>query len=336
MNAPGSPPSDASPDGGPAPRSDALCDAFLEHLATERGVSPHTLRNYAHALREFSAWHEAQHRRPPDWPHVPRETFRFHLRHLGRLGLSPSAIRVRFSALRTFYRHLVRQGKLTTLPLKDLALPRVPRRLARFLSVDQVGALVAAPASLEARNPESPARGRPVGDEVRARDTAMLEMAYSCGLRISELCGLRAHELDLREALARIRGKGKKERLVPVGRHALTALAHYWTALGATPTEAQPVFWRGPDDPRPVPARTVQHRLKQYLLASGLDPSLTPHKLRHSFATHLLDAGADLRSVQEMLGHAQLATTQVYTHVTPERLRSAYREAHPRARTRNT
>lgn len=314
---------------------DARVTAFLEFLATERGASEYTRRNYRQALVEFIAWHARQHGHPPDWLALTREVFRFHLRHLGRQGLSPAATRLRFSALRTFYRFLMRRGEVATMPVKDLALPRMPRRLVRFLSLEQMQALLAAPglqaeAELEALR-RTPRRGRPVELTVPVRDTAILETIYSCGLRISELCGLRVADLDRAQAVARIRGKGRKERLVPVGSHAVRAIDAYWAFLGRAPGPEEPVFHRASNDPRPVPPRTLQHRLKGYLLACGLDPALTPHKLRHSFATHLLDAGADLRSVQEMLGHAQLATTQVYTHVTTERLRQAYEAAHPRA-----
>lgn len=341
---------DPLPEADPAPptsapaavASDPQVDAFLEYLATERGASAYTLRNYAQALREFAAWHETTQGHLPDWPRLGRETFRFHLRHLGRQSLSPSAIRLRFSALRTFYRFLQRRGLVDQLPVKDLALPKLPRRLVRFLSVEQMANLLAAPlriaeqeAAAAAKDSEgAPPSGAPrrVDRTVPARDTAVLETIYSCGLRISELCGLRVEDLDRSQCLARIRGKGRKERIVPVGSHAIHAIDVYWTVLGRVPAGEEPVFWRSADDPRPVPARTLQHRLKTYLLAAGLDPALTPHKLRHSFATHLLDAGADLRSVQELLGHAQLATTQVYTHVTTERLRQAYDAAHPRAK----
>jgi site-specific recombinase XerD len=345
--------------------SDARIDGFLEHLASERGASVYTRRNYAQALAEFSAWYESQVGKSPDWPAIPREQFRFYLRHLGRQSLSPAATRLRFSGLRTFYRYLVRRGFATQMPVKDLSLPKLPRRLVRFLSLEQMRDLLQAPmrraqgpradsdsdsdsdcdraadadtGSEPAPSPRSTGQkadrrkaGRPEDPTVPARDTAVLETIYSCGLRIAELCGLRMADLDLSQGMARIRGKGRKERLVPVGSHALRAMERYWSVLGRTPAPEEPVFWRAGRDSRPLPPRTLQHRLKGYLLATGLDPALTPHKLRHSFATHLLDAGADLRSVQEMLGHAQLATTQVYTHVTTERLRKAYQAAHPRA-----
>jgi integrase/recombinase XerC len=163
------------------------------------------------------------------------------------------------------------------------------------------------------------------------RDAAILEVIYSCGLRVSELCQLLAEDIDWSGQLVRVRGKGKKERIVPIGAPALEAIRAYWDRRNYAPAGAMPVFLARSNRISPVNQRTVQLRLKIYLSAAGLDPNLTPHKLRHSFATHLLDAGADLRSVQELLGHAHLVTTQVYTHLTTERLKHAYDQAHPRA-----
>lgn len=309
---------------------DAKAAAFLEHLVTERGASAHTRRNYAQALEEFSRWYFELHRRAPDWPALNRADFRSYLRQLGRQALGPSAIRVRFSALRSFYRYLVRIGATDQVPVRELSLPRIPRRLVKYLSVDQMLLLLSMPE--KGREKAEDSVGRPVDPSVASRDTAILETIYSCGLRISELCQLRVSDVRFGEALMRVRGKGRKERLVPIGRHALEAIRRYWSVLARAPAENEPVFQRGVSDREAMSPRTLQHRLKGYLLGAGLDPALTPHKLRHSFATHLLDAGADLRSVQEMLGHSQLATTQVYTHVTTERLRSAYDAAHPRAK----
>jgi site-specific recombinase XerD len=160
---------------------------------------------------------------------------------------------------------------------------------------------------------------------------AILETIYSCGLRVSELCGLNAEDVDWPGQLVRVRGKGKKERLVPIGQPALEAIERYWRLLPRPPTGAAPVFQSENKARTPVRPGMIARRLKHYLALAGLDPALTPHKLRHSFATHLLEAGADLRSVQELLGHAHLVTTQVYTHVSTERLKRAYDAAHPRA-----
>ena len=164
------------------------------------------------------------------------------------------------------------------------------------------------------------------------RDAAILEVIYSSGLRISELCGLTAEDIDWPGQVLRIRGKGKKERLTPVGSKALQAIQRYWSTLIEPPAGSEPVFASSTGSGGAMKPRNLQTRLKRYLALAGLDPKLTPHKLRHSYATHLLDAGADLRSVQEMLGHAHLSTTQVYTHVTAERLKRVYDQAHPRAK----
>ena len=160
---------------------------------------------------------------------------------------------------------------------------------------------------------------------------AILETIYSCGLRVSELCDLRTEDVDRGERLVRVRGKGQKERQVPIGEPALTAIDRYWKTLPFTPDKRSPVFFAKIARRSAMNPRLVQLRLKHYLATAGLDPALTPHKLRHSYATHLLDAGADLRSVQELLGHAHLATTQIYTHLSTERLKKAYDAAHPRA-----
>jgi integrase/recombinase XerC len=232
--------------------------------------------------------------------------------------------------LRTFYRFLIRHGAVAASPIKNLALPKIGKRLPKFLTPEQMADLLAAPAKLV------PAEGdadsdRAVATFARRRDEAVLETIYSCGLRISELCGLVAQDIDWNERLVRVRGKGKKERLIPIGQTALEAIRNYWGLLPQLPAGESPVFLAGPKKRTPVSPRHLQLRLKKYLAVAGLDPSLTPHKLRHSYATHLLDRGADLRSVQELLGHAHLVTTQVYTHLTTERLKRAYDAAHPRA-----
>lgn len=325
MKPPSSPPPDA-----PAPVT-PLAREFLAHLTDERGVSAYTHRNYEQALREFTAWHHKERAAAPDWVRLQRDDFRAYLRHLGREQLSRAAIRLRFSALRTFYKFLMRRGRVEILPTKNLALPKLEKRLPRFLTIPQMQALLAAPARLYAARREKPGPGRPLSAEVCLRDVAVLETIYSCGLRISELCGLRAEDIDWNEQILRVRGKGRKERLVPIGQPALQAIQRYWDSLQPAPAPGQPVFQSDTHRAGPLAPVQLSRKFKQYLVAAGLDPALTPHKLRHSYATHLLDAGADLRSVQELLGHAHLITTQVYTHVTTERLKRAYDQAHPRA-----
>ena len=247
---------------------------------------------------------------------------------MGRGKLGRSAVQLRFAALRSFYRFLVRRGKLADSPIRDIALPKKEKRLPQFLTIAQAAALLEAPLRelADAQKGDDKIDSTPY-----LRDAAILEVFYSCGLRVSELCALRAQDLDSGQRLIRVRGKGKKERQLPIGTPALRAIERYWAALKHPPAGELPVFLAHPDKPNPVYPRIVQLRLKHHLAAAGLDPTLTPHKLRHSYATHLLDAGADLRSVQELLGHENLATTQVYTHLTTARLKKAYNAAHPRA-----
>jgi integrase/recombinase XerC len=200
--------------------------------------------------------------------------------------------------------------------------------LPKFLTTRQMVDLLEAPLKLPV---SGDGRARSQAEVLARRDVAILETIYSCGLRISELCGLQAQDIDWSEKAIRVRGKGKKERIVPIGGPALTAIRSYWQLLPSEPSGAVPVFRARSPKIRAVSPRDLQLRLKKYLAIAGLDPNLSPHMLRHSYATHLLDAGADLRSVQELLGHAHLVTTQVYTHLTTERLKKAYDNAHPRA-----
>ena len=314
----------------PSARDDENLTGFLQHLATDRGASVYTQRNYRQALLEFSRWHRNERQQPPAWDKLQRDDFRSYLRFLGRHNLGRAAIQLRFCALRTFYKFLIRHGTVAASPIKNLSLPKLAKRLPQFLTPQQMNDLLAAPLKLlPSADKQGDARAN--ATLLCRRDTAILETIYSCGLRISELCGLRAADLDWSEQLVRVRGKGKKERQVPIGEPALKAIREYWNLLSQLPGGESPVFFAGGKKLRPVGMRDLQLRLKKYLALAGLDPHLTPHKLRHSYATHLLDAGADLRSVQELLGHAHLVTTQVYTHLTTERLKRAYDKAHPRA-----
>lgn len=327
----GSPDSEAEPI-----RLDAMTRRFLNHLEHERHLSPFTLRNYEHALGEFQAWRAGSGTVPIDWAMLTRDDFRAYLRVLGRGGsqdapaLDRASIRLRFSALRSFYRWMMVQGALDRSPVRGLTLPKLARRLPRFLTQDQMSALLDAPHREFSRLPEADRTQE--AELLAARDAAVLELIYSSGLRVSELCGLRVADVDEPQALVRVLGKGRKERMCPVGGPALAALRRYWNLRVDPMTLESPAFLADASkNPGPLYPRLVQIRLKRYLASAGLDPELTPHKLRHSFATHLLDEGADLRSVQELLGHANLATTQVYTHVSTERLKKIYETAHPRA-----
>ena len=310
---------------------DKWISKFLAHLATDRGAAIYTQRNYRQALGEFTRWYLDERKSSPAWEKLLRDDFRGYLRFLGRNNLSRAATALRFSALRTFYKFLIRHGVAESSPIKNLSLPKMEKRLPKFLTKQQMEDLLVAPVKLLETHRQKKGAGRPVSTAAALRDVAVLETIYSCGLRISELCGLRAEDVDWSEQIVRVRGKGKKERLVPIGKPALMAIQDYWNTLKQPPSGASPVFFSETKLHSPLAPVQLSRRLKQYLAIAGLDPSLTPHKLRHSYATHLLDAGADLRSVQELLGHAHLITTQVYTHVTTERLKKAYDAAHPRA-----
>ena len=319
-----------SPVSAPVPSRDRHVAAFLDHLANERAASVYTQRNYAHALAEFVGWHRAEKKAAPVWPQLERDDFRAYLRFLGRKNLGRAAVQLRFSALRTLYRFLVRRGALTRSPVRGITLPKLAKRLPKFLTPEQMVALLEAPL-----RPLAEKRGKRAGRPVEAitcyRDVAILETIYSCGLRISELCTLRAGDIDAHEQLVRVLGKGRKERQVPIGVPALEAIANYWSCLPTRPAPDDPAFQGTGPAGGALQPRIIQSRLKRHLAVAGLDPRLTPHKLRHSYATHLMNAGADLRSVQELLGHAHLATTQIYTHVTTDRLKRVYDDAHPRA-----
>jgi integrase/recombinase XerC len=312
-------------------KSESIMDSsiadFLRHLATDRDASIYTQRNYRQALLEFFAWAQEQRGAAPAWAALRRDDFRDYLRILGRRNLGRSAIQLRFSAFRSFYKFLIRNGVAAASPIKKLSPPRVEKRLPLFLTVNQLQALLEAPG----RELGRAAKNAEVDPSSYFRDAAMLEVIYSCGLRVSELCKLCAADIDWQEQVVRVRGKGKKERLAPIGAPALEAIRAYWKYRLKPVQGGHSVFSARPAKATPLSTRTVQLRLKKYLASAGLDPNMTPHKLRHSFATHMLDAGADLRSVQELLGHAHLVTTQVYTHITTERLKRAYDQAHPRA-----
>jgi integrase/recombinase XerC len=301
----------------PLPKKDGDVITFLQQLEQGPGASIHTIRNYRQALLEFKGLHPKQ-----SWWEMRPADLKSYLYRLAReQKLGPGSVRLRFAALRTFFKHAVREGKISSNPAAGLALPKLPRRLPVFLNREQVVELLEAPQKLwEKKNP-----GR-VPPWPVLRDTAWLELFYSAGLRLSELVGLQRNDVDLRQGTARVLGKGRKERLCPLGGPAVRAIEAY---LAACPLEGGTLFLSGRD--RPLNGRTIQLALKRYLLFAGLDARVSPHKLRHSFATHLLDEGADLRSVQELLGHSQVTTTQIYTSVSVERLKRVYDASHPRA-----
>ena len=317
----------------PEPKQNSLSPAdwpgqFFRFLSNEKDASVYTQRNYRQALDEFEQWYRDTNESPVRWSELERNDFRLFLRQLGRRELSQAAIRLRFSALNSFYKFLMRRGLVESSPVKDVTLPKPAKRLPQFLTIDQMNALLDAPMrELSVKDGTK----RKVSQVPSLRDRAILETIYSCGLRIGEICRMLAGEIEPDDLVVNVHGKGKKERQVPIGRAAVEAIRLYWERLAKPPALDEPVFFASEKKRSAIYPRLVQLRLKKYLTICGLDPTLTPHKLRHSYATHMLDAGADLRSVQEMLGHANLTTTQVYTHVTTERIKRAYDEAHPRA-----
>ena len=296
--------------------TDSLVDGFLDYLRAERDASPLTIRNYSADIAAFAAWFEGKYKQSCAWVPVDSFHLRGYLVHLTERQFDRATIHLKMSALRSFFKWLVRTERVKLNPLVGLTLPKKARKLPKFLTIQQVEALLEAPLKEDAKN------------KLAAwRDKAILETLYSAGLRIHELVQLNDDDVDVLGEVVRVRGKGKKERLAALGGPAIETLQKY---LDVRARSARGPLFVNRFGGR-MTARSMQRMLKKYLIAAGLDPSLTPHKLRHSFATHMLDAGADLRSVQELLGHANLSTTQIYTHITPERLKKVYEKAHPRA-----
>jgi integrase/recombinase XerC len=285
-------------------------DGFIRVLAVERRLSPHTLSAYGRDLRLLLQ--RMADAALTDWRQLDVERLRGFVAAEHRRGLAPRSVQRLLSAWRSFLRQRLAQGAIGSDPSAGLRAPKAPRRLPQVLDPDEAGRLVEVPTD--------GALGR--------RDRAMLELFYSSGLRLAELCRLRWADLDLDDGLVRVLGKGSRTRVVPVGRHAREALAALRTERAATP--ADPVF-RGRQGAAIHP-RSVQKRLKQLAQAQGVWKRVHPHLLRHSFASHLLESSGDLRGVQEMLGHADIGTTQIYTHLDYQHLAKVYDAAHPRAK----
>lgn len=294
-------------------KADPLSKAFLSYLESERNASPRTVINYRHAIAQFRAF-----RPEVSWRNASADDFRSFLLHLMKQGKSRASIRLTFAALRSFFRFLCERKQLTSNVLKSVLLPKQEKQLPAFLTIQQVDALLSAPlnAPIERQTPSW----------VPLRDAAILELFYSSGLRIAELAALDVKDVDIYGETVRVLGKGSKERVCPVGGPALEALSRYRQAAAV---QTGPLFLN--KSRRRMSAVAIWSRMKKYVHQIGLPATTSPHKLRHSFATHMLDNGADLRSLQTLLGHASLSTTQVYTHVTTERLKRAYDQSHPRA-----
>lgn len=296
----------------PPPDEDFLRE-YLDHLRAERGLSPNTLEAYGRDLRRLQ---DQARQSGQTLLELQQASLAEHIRCLGDAGLAARSVARAVHAIRGLYRFGLREGRIDRDPMENLRAPRVFPKLPRFLSAPQVEALLAAP------DVETP---------LGLRDRAILEVLYATGLRVSELIGLQAGDLDMEVGLLTAFGKGRKERLVPLGREARDWVARY--------LEARPRVARG-RNPKPL---FLSNRggglsrmglwgiVRRHAVTAGVERVLTPHVLRHSFATHLLERGADLRSLQAMLGHADISTTQIYTHVTKERLKQIYDRFHPRA-----
>jgi integrase/recombinase XerD len=289
-----------------------LLDRFMEVIVFESGLSDRTLSAYADDIRRYLLFLEANG--VVSAGEIVREDIMDHLGGLHAEGLSPRSVTRHLSAIRRFHQYLHEEGLTKGNPAGGFDSPHLTRALPRCLTAEEVDRLLAAPAAAE---------------EHRARDTALLELFYSCGLRISELASLPLRDVSLEEHFVRVRGKGAKVRLVPLGEKAIARIRDWLPEREKLPVRDDALFLssRG----RKMSRTTVWRIVKKYAGAAAIRRNVTPHMLRHSFATHLLDHGADLRAVQEMLGHADIATTQLYTHVSVERLNKAHRDFHPRA-----
>jgi len=295
-----------------------LVDRFLRHLAAERNASEHTVRSYGRDLAQFLDFIEERGELGAFPSELTRLTFRAYLAGLLEKGYAKTSVARKVAALKSLYKFLLLRGHTKTNPASALRTPKVGKRLPKLLSVDQITRLIAA----------VPADGL-----WSLRDVAVLEVLYGGGLRVSELVAADVEDVDISDGIIRVRGKGKKERIAPIGRSASRAVERYLEERSRHHSRARfdrsAVFINRAGSRLTV--RSVRRLVDKYAAAAGLARNVTPHMLRHSFATHMLDRGADLRAVQELLGHESLSTTQLYTHLTAERMKQTYDAAHPRA-----
>ena len=306
---------------------------FIRYLRTEKDASVHTVAAYTSGIIEFAVKVRGSDASFDNWQSVDREQARTFIAELYGTGNSKRSIQRKISGLRSFFRYLQINRFVAVNPFDNLPSLKADKPLPKVMSINQIDQLINAVDSYwQGILSSGPARSDEGADFSCARDKAIIEAIYSGGLRISEVLNLNYNEADISSGVIKVRGKGKKERLAVLGTPAKKALRNYLrlrSFAGGLRENGAPLFLNQQGS-RLTP-RSFQRNLKNYLVQGGLPPDLTPHKLRHSFATHLLDAGADLRSVQEMLGHENLSTTQIYTHVSAERLKKVYADAHPLA-----
>jgi integrase/recombinase XerC len=298
-----------------------LIERFSSYLQHERAVSPHTYKNYLVDLQQFTSFIQEKYPQvaaagESRIAEIDASVIREYVNRMFN-NWSPSSMARKLASLRTFFSFCMRQGFVESNPAKEVATPKIPKRVPKFLTVDEVFALLDAAAGQ---------------DVLGARDKAILELLYASGLRVSELVGLNLEDVDLSSQTVRVLGKGRKERIVPMGQKACISISTYLTLRGdlLARNPAEKGFFLNRHGGR-LTARSIERLLGKYIQRSGLQKTVTPHVLRHTFATHLLGAGADMRGIQELLGHSSLSTTQKYTHVGIEKLMEAYDEAHPKA-----
>ncbi len=314
-------------------QQDTAIGRYVDYLQSEKNASSHTVDAYCRDIAQFACYQWSDREPPFPWRDVDQLAARGFVVELSRAEMAPTTTARKLSSLRAFYAFMKREAMCTQNPFAGVRSPRRGHDLPKVLSEEEISRLLAAPGKLAARQEgESKAKSRREKRYGVLRDVALLEVFYSTGARLNELAGLREEDVDLLGSVVKVKGKGKKERLCPLGAPACSALR--------TCIKEARELWGGGGRNTPVfrnlrggvlTGRSIERMLKKYLIEAGLDATVTPHTLRHSFATHLLDAGADLRSVQELLGHASVSTTQIYTHVSVEHLKRVYEEAHPRA-----
>ena len=315
---------------------DPFVEQFMRYLENEKNASLHTLDNYRTDLQQFCTLHWQDASPPYAWTQVDRHDARAFLVHFQKLEMAPATTGRKLSALRSFFNFLMREEHIEVNPFQGLSLPKKGRYLPKVLTQKEVLKLLEAPMQAGAVG-SAKSRSKQLWSRYMVlRDRAILELLYSTGMRIHELVELREDQIDLLGGVARVRGKGKKERLCPLGepaeralREALDARRELAAQIEVRQADRRALFWNRQGGA--LSARSIERMMKKYVVQCGLNAELTPHSLRHSFATHLLDRGAELRAVQELLGHASLSTTQIYTHISIERLKEVYNQAHPLA-----
>lgn len=314
-----------------SPEADRLRADFLQRLTQERALSPHTRAGYGRDLAALAAWCDRQ--ALTDWRQLDHGHVRLFAAQSHAGGLGPKSVQRRLSAVRSFYVFLLREGMATHNPAVDVRAPKAPRRLPRTVDADLMqrvleGRPAATTATATATSTSTATADDPL---LQVRDLAIMELFYSSGLRLAELAALDLTALDLKDRLVTVLGKGNKQRIVPVGSHAVAALQRWLAARPGLAPAGEMALFLGRNGRR-LGARAIQLRLAAHARREGLPVHLHPHLFRHSFASHLLESSHDLRGVQELLGHANLATTQIYTHLDFQHLAHIYDQAHPRAR----